>query len=255
MLMNRRLRLGRHFGVEIRVDWSWGVTLVVAAWTLAAIDRYLMPELGRAGLALVAALTAAGLFVSLGAHEIVRVIALRGCGVPVRRLTLFVLGGVTDAERTVGSARAEATAAVAAPLASILAGAVLALGVTIPAGPLPTASDDLDRLGAPGIVLGELALANVAIALLSLLPAFPLDGGRLLRAVLWKATGDLDRATRLAAWSGQIVGWSLVLLGIGATLVATGLFVLLGVWTCFAGWFIASAAAQGYEGVVAERRP
>lgn len=253
--MNRRLRLGRFFGVEILVDWSWVVTFVVAAWTLASLDRHLLPELPRARLALVAALTAAGPFASLGAHELVRVLALRGCGVPVRRLTMFVLGGVSDAERSVGSARSEAIGAVAAPMASLLIAAVLALGITISTGPLPTGIDDVDRLGAPGVVLAELAFANLVIAALNLLPAFPLDGGRLLRALLWRATGDIDRATRLSAWSGQVVGWTLVLVGIATTIATTGLAVLLGMWICFAGWFVASAAAQGYERVIAERHP
>jgi Zn-dependent protease len=87
-----------------------------------------------------------------------------------------------------------------------------------------------------------------------MLPAYPLDGGRILRAVLWRTTGDMERATRLAAWAGQAVGFTLILLGLGLT-IAGGMTVggVIGVWTAFVGWFLASGAAQGYERVVARR--
>jgi Zn-dependent protease len=103
------------------------------------------------------------------------------------------------------------------------------------------------------VVLLEIAAANVFVAVVSLLPAYPLDGGRLLRALLWKRWGDVDRATRIAAWMGQIVGWSLVAVGIGVVLGSPSHLVLVGVWIAFAGWFVASAGAQAYEGVLSQR--
>jgi len=197
---------------------------------------------------------AAGLFASLGAHELVRVLASRSLGVPARRLTMFVLGGVTNVERSPASPRTEALSAVAAPAASLLIALVLAVGVAIATAPLPRGWGDLDRLGAPGVVLLEIAAANLVVALVNLLPAYPLDGGRVLRAAIWSATGDVDRATRLSAWSGQVVGWTLVLVGIAVTLGSSrGPVVGIGMWTSFVGWFVASAAAQGYEGVIAQR--
>ncbi|MBX3221136.1 MAG: hypothetical protein KF795_11500 [Labilithrix sp.] len=252
--MNRRLRLGRFVGVDVLADWSWIATFVLATWTLVSLNRRLLPDLGAAALALVSIAAAAGLFASLGAHELVRVLASRACGLPVRRLTLFVLGGVTDVERPPASPRSEALGALAAPAASLAIALVLASGVAIASAPLPRALDDLDRLGAPGVVLLEVAAANLVVAAVNLLPAYPLDGGRLFRAGLWRATGDVERATRLAAWAGQVVGWSLVLVGIGLSLLsARGPVLGVAAWTAFVGWFIASAAAQGYEGVVAQR--
>ncbi|MBX3200360.1 MAG: hypothetical protein KF894_19645 [Labilithrix sp.] len=253
--MNRRLPLGRWFGVDVLVDWSWIVTFVLATWTLVSLNRRLLPELDAAALALASAAAAAGLFASLGAHELVRVLTLRRGGVPVRRLTLFVLGGVTDVERRPASPRSEVLGALVAPAASLGIALVLACGVAIASAPLPRALDDLDRLGAPGVVLLEVAAASAVVAVVNLLPAYPLDGGRILRAVLWKATSDVDRATRFAAWSGQVVGWSLALVGIATAISSTrGLGLGIGAWTAFVGWFIASAAAQGYEGVIAQRR-
>ena len=253
--MNRRLRIGRIFGVEVCVDWSWILTFVLAAWTLVSLNRRLLPELDTPLLAIVSALAAAGLFASLGAHELVRVIASRACGVPVRRLTMFVLGGVTNVERAPLSPRTEALGAIAAPAASIAIALVLACGVALASAPLPREWGDFDRLGAPGIVLLELAAANLVVAAVNLLPAYPLDGGRVLRAAIWRATNDVDRATRLSAWAGQGVGWTLVLVGIALSLLSgRGPGLGIAIWTAFVGWFVASAAAQGYEGVIAQRR-
>ncbi|MCW5813687.1 MAG: site-2 protease family protein [Labilithrix sp.] len=252
--MNRRLRVGRILGVEVFVDWSWIVTFVLAAGTLVSLNRRLLPDVS-VGVAIAAAFAAAaGLFASLGAHELVRVTAARGSGLPVHRLTLFVLGGVTDVERAPATPRTEVLGAVAAPAASLVVGLVLALGVAISSAPLPRAADDLDRMGVHGLVLAEIAAFNLAIAIVNLLPAYPLDGGRLLRALLWRVTGDVDCATRWAAWMGQVVGWTLVVVGIAATLgVSRSPFTALGTLAAFVGWFIASAAAQGYERVIAQR--
>lgn len=253
--MNRRLRVGRIFGVEIHVDWSWIVTFVLAAGTLVNLDRYLYPELSAAALALAGTLAAAGLFASLGAHEIVRVFAARGAGLPVRRLTLFVLGGVTDVERAPATPRTEVLGAIAAPAFSLVLAVVLAIGLAIGTAPLPRDLHDLDRLGLPGIVLAEIAAANVVIAIVNLLPAYPLDGGRLLRAAIWRVSGNVDRATKYSAWTGQIVGWTLVMIGIATALAhvyADGLEIA-GLLCAFVGWFIASASAQGYARVMAQR--
>jgi Zn-dependent protease len=253
--MNRRLRFGRIFGVEVFLDWSWIFAFALAVWTLVSLNRRILPDLDTAPLAVATIATVAGLFASLGAHELVRVRATRAKGVPIRRLTLFVIGGVTDVERAPASPRTEAVGALAAPAASLGIALVLACGVALASAPLPRGLDDLDRLGAPGVVLFEIAAANVLVAAVNLLPAYPLDGGRLLRAAVWSLTGNVERATRIAAWSGQVVGFSLVLVGVGLTLLSgRGPGVGVGVWSAFAGWFIASAAAQGYEGVVAQRR-
>lgn len=253
MGMNRRLHVGRVFGVEVHVDWSWIVTFVVAAWTLVSLNRQILPDLERWQLFAVALAVTAGLFASLGAHELIRVAASRACGLPVHRLTLFVLGGVTDVERSPATPRTDVLGAIAAPAGSIAAAMVLFLGTAIASAPFPRGLDDLDRLGAPGVVLLEIAAASLLIAVINLLPAYPLDGGRLLRALLWKTTGRVDRATRIAAWCGQIVGWSLVIVGIATVLGGRGVAVGIGMWTAFVGWFVASAAAQGYEGVIAQR--
>jgi Zn-dependent protease len=253
--MNRRLRFGRIFGVELYVDWSWIVTFVLAAGTLVALDAKLYPELTAIEFALAGAVAAAGLFASLGAHEIIRVMAARGAGLPVRRLTLFVLGGVTDVERAPATPRTEVLGAIAAPAFSFVTALTTALCLAVATAPLPRSIHDLDRLGLPGVVLAEIAAANLVIAIVNLLPAYPLDGGRLLRAALWRATGNVDRATKYSAWTGQIVGWTLVIGGVAIALAHRHSLDQLGTFgvLCAAiGWFIASASAQGY--VTVEQR-
>lgn len=236
--------MGRIFGVQVFVDWSWVVTFVFAAAMLVSLNARLWPELGNGIVIAASLLAAAGLFASLGAHQLIRVMAARGAGLPVHSLTLFVLGGITDVERAPATPRTEVLGAVAACAASLVAALVLAIGVGIASAPLPDNIADLDRLGLPGVVLLEIAAANLAILVVHLLPAFPLDGGRLLRALLWKTTHDVDRATRISAWAGQVLGFTAVLVGIAVGLIGNP---LIGLFTAFLGWFIASAAAQGYE--------
>jgi Zn-dependent protease len=252
--MNRRLRLGRFFGIEVVVDWSWIITFVLAAWTLVSANRRLLPELDTPLLTLVSVAATAGLFASLGAHELARILVGRAAGLPIHRLTMFVLGGVSDVERSPASPRTEALGAIAAPAVTLVIALVLVVGVGIASAPGPRSFDDLHRLGLPGVVLLEIAAANLVIAIVNLLPAYPLDGGRVLRAALWRSTGDVDRSTRIAAWMGQVLGWLLVLAGIAVVLGGSGPIVGVGLWTAFVGWFVASAAAQGYEGVNAQRR-
>lgn len=248
--MVRRLRLGRILGVEVALDWSWIVTFVLAAWTLVSIGARVMPHLGPLPLAMLGAASALGLFASLLLHEIARGLAARACGVPVRRVTLFLLGSITDVEGRPASPKSEVAGALAAPFASVTLAVALVLAMTITYGPVPRTIEDVDRLGAPGVVLAWLAAANLGVAVLNLLPAYPLDGGRLLRALLWRTTGDVERATRWSAWAGQIVGWSLVILGLACAFAARGPGIAAAMWMAFVGWFIASAAAQGYEGLL-----
>jgi Zn-dependent protease len=246
--MTRRVRLGHVAGVEIAVDWSWVFTFALAAWTLFSVaDRWLGTR-RPLDLALLSGVAAIGLFASLAFHEVTHALAARACGVPVKRLTLFLFGGITDVERAPASPRSEVIAALVAPLTNALLGAAfLGLAVVLEARPTPT--NTLPMLGFLVLWLGA---ANVALAVWNLVPAFPLDGGRLVRAAIWRVTGDVERATRWAAWLGQLIGWMLVLLGVALALGAHGLGVTGGMWVAFAGWFLASAAAQAYEGVAAQ---
>lgn len=250
--MTPRVRLGRLFGVDVEIAVGWFVTFVVAAWTLVQIADRALPQLGYPALALLAATATAVLFASLVLHEIVHARVERRLGAPVRRIVLFLLGGVTDVEAAPASIRAEIPAAVAGPASSLLVGAAFAALTIATFGAFPTRLDDVARVGPLGALLAWTAAANLGIAAFNALPAYPLDGGRIVRALVWWSTGDVERATRWAAWSGQVFGWGGVIGGIAVALGTRGVGVAIGMWVAFAGWFLASAAAQAYEGVVLE---
>ncbi|MDB4935710.1 MAG: peptidase [Labilithrix sp.] len=239
--MSRRVRIGQLFGVAIVIDWSWIFTFVLAAWTLMTVSERVLPALRPGALILLSAAAAIGLFASLALHEIAHGLAARACGVPVRRLTLFLFGGITDVESAPSSPRSEIVAACVAPTTNALAGAAL-LGVGLAIEPGDAG------WSAAALLVRWLGAANLAIAAFNLLPAFPLDGGRLVRAAIWRATGDVERATRWAALGAQVVGWSCVVLGVAVAFGTRG-HGALAMWIAFTGWFLASAAAQAYEGV------
>jgi Zn-dependent protease/CBS domain-containing protein len=240
--MGRRLRLGSLYGVDVAIDWSWIVTFVLAAWTIVSVTSAAMPFATPGALTLVATLATTTLFGSLAFHELVHAAVARASGVPVRRVTMFLFGGITDVEREPASPRTEAIAAVAAPAAN---GALGVFGIL--AG---TALHPVPAYHVVSALLVWAGVVNLGIALVNLLPAYPLDGGRLVRALVWHRTGDVERATRVAAWGGQVIGWLVLVLGVAVAFAATGSGVPLGLWLAFMGWFLASAGAQAYEGVV-----
>jgi Zn-dependent protease len=239
-VMGRRVRLGRAFGVEIAVDSSWVFALILAAWTLVAVADHALPTASAAVVTLVGAFAAIGVFASLAVHEIAHGLGARACGVPVQRLTLFLIGGITDVEHAPSSPRSESVAAVIALLTNAIAGGAL----------IAAAAALGDSSGAFGLLVRWLGAANIGIAALNLLPAFPLDAGRVVRAALWRVTGDVERATRWSAWVGEMIGWSIMLAGVVLAFVSHGDRVAGAMWIAFVGWFLTSAAAQAYAGVV-----
>lgn len=235
------------------MDWSCVFAFVLAAWTLATTGHRILPTLHEDALLVVSGVAAIGLFASLVVHEIAHVLTARACGVPVRRLTLFVFGGMTDVERAPASPRTEVIAAAVAPAANALIGGALFLLVALLGG-VPAYETTVESAVTPAqmgiVLLAWLAYANAGIAILNLLPALPLDGGRLVRAAIWHSTGDVERATRMAALGGQVVGWSFVATGVCIAFAERGLGVAAGMWTALFGWFVASAAAQAYQALI-----
>lgn len=238
-VMGRRVRLGTAFGIEIAVDAGCVFALILATWTLVTLAGHARPASPPAAVTVMGAGAAIGVFASLAVHELVHALAVRSCGVPVRRVTLFVVGGITDVERDPSSPRSETLAAIVAPLSTALLGAAL-LGIAAALG---------DRSPALGLAARWLGDVNLAIAAVNIVPAFPLDGGRLVRAAMWRATGDNERATRWAAWATQAMGWTIVGGGVVLAFTSHGDRIATAVWIAFGGWFLTSAAAQAYAGI------
>jgi Zn-dependent protease len=228
--MNRRgISLVRVLGIPIELDYSWFLIFALVVWTLATgtfpseFKNWPTTEYWLVGIA-----TAIVFFLSLVLHELGHSVVARHYGIAVRSIRLFVFGGVSQIEAEPPSAKVEFLMAVVGPLVSFaLAGVFAGLGaVFVTVSPL--------------LALAKyLAYINGALGLFNLIPGFPLDGGRVFRALVWGITNDLRRATVIAGNLGRLIGFLLILFG--AYQVFIGNFVN-GLWIGFIGWFLENAA-------------
>ncbi|HCU91366.1 MAG TPA: hypothetical protein DHU96_00815, partial [Actinobacteria bacterium] len=231
--MKQSIRLGRVGGIPVGVHWS---VIVIVGLIAAILGGQVLPQMapGQSTTAYWAvAIPGALLFVlALLAHELAHAFVARRAGVPVRSITLWALGGVSELGGEPPTARADLRIAAAGPATSLLAGGVfwgLAVLLDLAAGP------------AIGVAaLGWLAIMNVLLAAFNLLPGAPLDGGRILRAALWMHHGDRSRAARTAAGAGRIVGGILVGLGLAELWIWSSLG---GLWLMLIGFFLITAAS------------
>ena len=255
--MRSGFRIGRIFGIEIRVDWSWMLILLLVVWSLGTMFGGIHREWGPPlawGMAILAAIL---FFVSVLAHELAHSLVATARGIPVRNITLFLFGGVSNIQREPDSAGGEFVMTIVGPLTSLVIGAVLLWIALIDTGLQAIVTNTAQVLGrlSPLLTLVVwLGSVNVTLGLFNLIPGFPLDGGRVLRSALWAVTGELKRATRLAAGVGQAIAWLMILGGIAMTFgmqvpfFGTGLGG--GLWLAFIGWFLNSASVQSYQHVV-----
>lgn len=235
--MRMTIRLGRWFGVPVGLHYSWFVIAWLIALALVGQFASVNPDWSTGFVWTLSLVTAALFFLCIVLHELAHATVARLGGLPVRGITLFALGGVAQIEKDAATPGKEFWMAIAGPAASVVIGLLCRAGATAAGWTEPTAVPT-----ALAAVLGWLAYINVALAVFNLLPGFPLDGGRVLRSVVWAITHDADRATRIAARTGQVVAF--VFIGIGLyALLARGDFG--GLWIAFIGWFLLEAA-QSY---------
>lgn len=253
------LTLGRIFGIRITIDWSWIFIFVLVTWNLGTGLALLHPAWGGGiiwGVAIVAALL---FFASVLAHELVHSLVAMARGLPVRNITLFLFGGVSNIQREPRSPGVDFLMTIVGPLTSIVLGIVfLALG-GVSAGIFAhgvggTVAGDFDQPSPLTTMLLWLGQINILLGLFNLIPGFPLDGGRILRSILWAITGNLRTATRWAAWVGQAIAWLMIFGGLamifGVQIPYFGTGFLGGLWLVFIGWFLNAAAIQSYRQVV-----
>jgi Zn-dependent protease len=224
------MTLGRVWGITIVVHPSWLLVFALVTWSLAAgYFPHASPQLSPVTTWIVAIATSLAFFASVLVHELGHArVALR-YGIPIRSITLFIFGGVAQIAREASSASVELRVALAGPLTSF----ALAL-VFLGAGLL---TRGVDTLATP---LAYLARINAMVAVFNLVPGFPLDGGRVLRALVWWWTGSFERATRLASMLGQAVGSLFVVAGLVTMFRGD---VVDGIWLALIGWFLQNAAA------------
>ena len=233
-------QLARIFGIRIGVDFSWFLILFLIIYWRSQDYEQVVPGSNAFVLAVISALL---FFLSILLHELGHaVVAIRN-GIPILGIDLWMFGGVAKLGRDSDSPGVEFRVAAAGPLVTVVIAAVcFGIGAATEGG----ASEMLDDVflnqdqTATAAVLGHLALVNAALLVFNLIPAFPLDGGRIARAIAWKLTGDRNKATRFAARLGRLGGYAMVGLG-GALLLFTGDLVG-GIWLAYIGLFLASAA-------------
>lgn len=239
-MFGARIRLFKLLGFEIRIDLSWIIIAVLVTWTLAkGIFPTYFENLSAGQYWWMGVAGALGLFASIIFHELCHSLVSRRFGLPITGITLFVFGGVAEMGEEPQSAKAEFLMAIAGPLSSLAIGfglyGVLSVGRS-ETWPLPVSG-----------VVNYLAWINVLLAAFNLLPAFPLDGGRVLRSALWKWKDNLKWATRIASLIGSGFGFGLIFLGILQFLLGN---IFGGIWWFLIGMFLRNAAQMTYQQVL-----
>ncbi len=227
--MQSSLRIGKIAGITIYIHISWIIILVFLTLSLAT-DWF--PQLYKGWSSstywIVGLLSALLLFVAVLLHELAHSLVARARGLPVNNITLFIFGGVSNIEEEPKSPGVEFQMAFVGPLVSLLIGIIAYL------------LDLAVRNGSPlDAILGYLAVSNILLGIFNLIPGFPLDGGRVLRSIIWKASGSLRKATRATTIVGQFIAYLFILWGIWQFF---GGNILNGIWIGFIGWFLLNAA-------------
>jgi Zn-dependent protease/CBS domain-containing protein len=232
--MEAQIKLGRVRGIEIGLHYSWVIIALLITFSLANYFRTQNPGWSPGTVWLSAITTALLFFAAIVTHELGHSVVAMARGLPVRSVTLFALGGVARIDKDATDAKTEFWVGIAGPITSVLIGS-LCLALSLLLGWTPGGS-----LASPPIaVLVWLGYINLALAAFNLIPGFPLDGGRVLRALLWWGMGNADRATRAAARAGQAVALAFIVMGLLRFFAGSGFGAL---WMAFVGWFLLDAA-------------
>ncbi len=235
------IRLGSISGFEISLDYSWFIIFfLILATFIGAVFPASAPGLERAEYIAMGLVGTFLFFTSLLIHELAHSFMARIKGVEVEGITLFIFGGMAHTSREADTPGDEFLIAGVGPVASFIL-AALFYGIAALGGQV--------GLGLTITVVAEyLGFLNLVLAIFNLFPGFPLDGGRLLRATIWRVTGSLRKATRIAATAGRGLGWGIIGLGVFSLFVGGGL--IGGLWLVFIGWFLTYAARMSYQQVL-----
>lgn len=254
--MRGQLHLLRAAGVDVYLDWS---LLIIFFLISTSLGSGLFPSWHPEWSAMTSWLTAfaaAALFLaSVLVHEMSHALVGRSRGMQIRRITLFIFGGMAHLEEDPHDWRTELYMAVAGPVTSLVLGFLFIWLGSLGAGPVaanPIQPEQIFRDLSPwATLLLWLGPVNIVLGLFNLVPGFPLDGGRVLRAAIWGATGNLHKATRWASYAGRVFAWVLIasgiamVLGLDVPIFGTGL--VGGLWLALIGWFLHNAALMSYR--------
>jgi len=242
-MFTHKIKLFRLFGFSIEADATWILLAILVTWTLASgVFPHYFTDLSAQTYWIMAVVGAVGLFTSIILHELGHSLVARHFGLPIKSITLFVFGGVAEMEEEPASAKVELLMAVAGPATSIVLSLAF-FGASFAFAP----SEGISPLQG---VLIYLAWLNGILAAFNLLPAFPLDGGRVFRALLWAWRGNLRWATRFASHVGS--GFGIVLIALGVLSLFSG-NVIGGFWWILIGMFMRSASQSSYRHLLVRR--
>ncbi|HKB80700.1 MAG TPA: site-2 protease family protein [Thermoanaerobaculia bacterium] len=239
-MFGARVTLFRLFGFAVRADLSWLIVVALVVASLATgVFPHMVPGLSPGLYWTMGAAGTVVFFLCIVAHEFAHAMVARRFGIPMRGITLFVFGGVAEMDDEPPNARAELLMSAAGPATSVLLGILFFLaygaGAALHASRVVTS------------VLLYIAGINIVLAVFNLIPAFPLDGGRVLRSILWWRTGNLRRATHRASQAGSILGFLLIVAGIFSAFTGN---LITGIWWFLIGMFVRNAALASYQQLV-----
>jgi len=227
--------IGKIFGISIKIHWSWFFIFALITWNLATgyfnQDDYESWSVGQR--VLVGVIASILFFSSVLAHELAHSLVARREGIPIDSITLFILGGVAHITEEPRRPGIEFRMAIAGPLCSAVLGVICILAFLATTG-------TSEPVAATALVLG---LLNISLAVFNLIPGFPLDGGRVLRSIIWWRSKNLRTATKTASTIGRAVGFGLIFIGIAIALTEDW----SGLWYALVGWFLENAAATSYR--------
>lgn len=237
-VLHSQIKLGRIAGIEIGLHYSWFIIAFLIAFSLAAHFHAARADWSQP-LVWSAALVTAVLFcAALLVHELAHSIVAKSKGLSVRAITLFALGGVSQIEQEAPDAKSEFWIAIVGPVTSFIIGAIF-IAAARAAGWSPRG----ETLSPAVAVMAWLGYINVVLAIFNMIPGYPLDGGRILRSILWWISGSMQRATKWASQVGQAVAFLFILFGLYRFFVGANFG---GLWLAFIGWFLLEAARSSY---------
>ncbi|MBM3141436.1 MAG: CBS domain-containing protein [Chloroflexi bacterium] len=233
-MLTEGISIGKAFGIPLRLHYSWFIVFVLITWSLAYNFLHTYPQWSLATSIVAGVVTSLLFFASVLAHELSHSLVAQAAGIPIQSITLFIFGGVSQMVEEPKQPQVEFRMALAGPLTSLVLGGIF-LAIWYWLGGVS------EFIKAICFWLGWI---NIALAAFNLVPGFPLDGGRVLRSLLWWQSQDLRRSTRIASNIGRGIGYLLIFIGIA--LIFFGNWIN-GLWLAFIGWFLENAAASSYR--------
>ncbi|MFZ5907040.1 MAG: M50 family metallopeptidase [Nitrospirota bacterium] len=238
-MFGKSFKLFSLFGFEVKLDLSWLVLGILITWSLASgLFPYYYNDLSVQIYWIMGAAGAVGLFLSIIFHEFSHSVTARRFGLPIKGITLFIFGGVAEMHEEPPSPKAEFFMAIAGPLSSVFIGAILYAVSAFASSRLPIAAYG---------VLQYLAMINFILAGFNMVPAFPLDGGRVLRSALWKWKNNIRWATKISSQIGSLFGIILIMLGLLNVLTGN---IIGGIWYFILGIFLRNASEMSYQHIL-----